>query len=70
MYAVMQQWPAEGRWVLQFIARDGGRLTSTLVPAGPDGVERNSAKMEMKMPAESDIAALLARGSKPDLARR
>ena len=65
-YAVTRQWPAEGRWVLQFIARDGQRLTSTLVAAGPNGVERNGARMAMRMPAETDIAELLAGPPKPD----
>jgi hypothetical protein len=69
-YAVMPQWPTDGRWVLQFVAKDGDRIASTLVASGPSGVERNGARSAMKMPAESDIAALLAGGSKPDVARR
>jgi hypothetical protein len=69
-YAVVRQWPAEGRWVLQFIAKEGPRLTSTLVAAGPNGIERNGARMAMRMPAEKDITELLAGASKPDMARR
>jgi hypothetical protein len=65
-YAVTQQWPAESRSVLEFIARDGQRVTSTLVASGPHGIERNNAKMAMKMPAESDVAALLAGRSKAE----
>ncbi len=59
MYAVTRQWPAQGRWVLEFIATDQGRLTSTLVSAGPAGIDRQSAKLAMRQPAEEDIAALL-----------
>jgi hypothetical protein len=69
-YAVLQQWPANGRWVLRFIAKEGERVTSTLVASGPAGVERTSAKMAMKMPSEADIAAMLAGGNKSEVARQ
>lgn len=70
MYAVTRQWPEQGRWVLQFVATDQGRITSTLVPAGPDGVDRQNAKMAMRAPAEEDIAALLAGARVSDAARK
>jgi hypothetical protein len=70
MYAVTRQWPAQGRWVLQFVATDQGRITSTLVSAGPGGIDRQSAKMAMRQPAEEDIAALLAGGRTSDVARK
>ena len=60
MYALTQQWPEQGRWVLQFVAKDDGRLTTTLVAAGPGGIERSGARMAMAPPSQSDIAALLA----------
>ncbi len=58
-YAVTQQWPSEGKWVLQFVGRDNGRVTTTLVPVGPDGVERQQAKWVMHEPAPEDVTALL-----------
>ena len=70
MYAVTQQWPAEGRWVLQFVAKDDGRLTSTLVAAGPGGIERSGAKMAMAAPSQADIAALLAGSPASEVARK
>jgi hypothetical protein len=63
-YAVTRQWPAEGRWVLQFIAHDGDRIASTLVTADTGGVERHSAKMAMKMPSDGEVAAMLNGKSK------
>jgi hypothetical protein len=69
MYSVARQWPEKGRWVLQFVARDDGRMTSTIVAAGPEGVDRGTAKMAMAEPSQSEIAALLA-GSGPEVARK
>ncbi len=61
-YAVTRQWPAEGRWVLRFVGTDHDRVTHTLVPAGPDGVHRASAKFAMTRPADSDVDRLLEAG--------
>lgn len=69
-YAVTQQWPDKGRWVLQFVAKDGARITSTLVAAGPKSVDRYGAKMAMRAPAEEDIAALLTGKSPSEPARK
>ena len=66
-YAVTQQWPDKGRWVLQFVAKDGSRITSTLVAAGPKSVDRYGAKTAMRAPSEEDLAALLATKSAPDV---
>lgn len=68
-YAITQQWPSEGRWVLQFVATDKDRITSTIVAAGASGVERNGVKYSLgRQPAEDEIAAMLA-GTK-DVARK
>jgi hypothetical protein len=67
-YAVTRQWPEKERWVLQFVATDQSRITSTLVAAGPDGIDRHNAKMAMQPPAEADLIALLTGG--PEMARK
>lgn len=67
-YAVRQQWPSEGRWVLQFIARDGDRTASTLAAASGAAVERDKAVLAMRLPSAADVSALLS--TKADLARR
>jgi len=59
MYAVARQWPAEGRWVLEFIAHDHERVTSAVVLAGPQAIERQTAKYGMNPPSADDVAALL-----------
>jgi hypothetical protein len=58
-YAVTRQWPDQGRWVLEFIGKDQGRVTTTLVVAGPGGIERQAAKMQMREPARSEVLAML-----------
>lgn len=40
MFALTQQWPKEGRWVIRLEANNGEQFTSSLVSAGPDGVDR------------------------------
>jgi len=58
-YAVTQQWPNEGTWVLEFVGKDQGRITSTLVVAKPNRIERETAKMEMREPARTEVLAML-----------
>jgi len=62
-FAITRQWPSSGRWVLQFVGREGGRVTTTLVAVGPNGVERNTAKYEMREPSKANVAAMLAHTS-------
>jgi len=59
LYAVTPQWPAEGKWVLQFTATDGTRTASALVPAGPNGVERGNARFFTRQASPGDIDAML-----------
>ncbi len=59
-YALTQQWPKEGKWVLALSANDRDqRSTYTLVNAGPEGVDRLNAKSQMKVLSKSDILAML-----------
>ncbi len=39
-FALSQQWPKEGRWVIQLVARNGEQFTNLIVAAGPQGVDR------------------------------
>ncbi len=63
MYAVARQWPAEGRWALQFVATDHDRVTSTIVRVGQGGVERATVKYRLGQPAAEDVAELLNAGT-------
>jgi hypothetical protein len=58
-YALSQQWPKEGRWVIQLVGRNGEQFTNTLIGAGPDGLDRLHAKADMKAFASSDVEAML-----------
>ena len=62
-YALSQQWPNEGRWVIELRGFENlngtPAFTNTLVSAGPDGIDRYHAKSGLKeFPAEA-IEAML-----------
>ena len=59
MFALSQQWPAEGKWVIELVARNGEQFTNSLVAAGPNGVDRLHAKANMKQFSDSDVEAML-----------
>ena len=59
MFALSQQWPKEGRWVIELVAKNGEQFTNTLVAAGPGGVDRYHAKAGMKPFGDSDVEAML-----------
>ena len=61
MYAVAQQWPSDGKWVLQFTGRYLSATTSVILTAGPEGVDRAGAKYMQGEPAREDVETLLAR---------
>ena len=58
-FALSQQWPKEGKWVIQLVGRNDELFTNTLVTAGPGGIDRLHAKSEMKAFAPSDLDAML-----------
>jgi hypothetical protein len=59
MFAIAQQWPKEGKWVIQLEGKSDGRVTSTLVTASPQGVDRLHAKSEMRTFAPKEVESLL-----------
>ena len=58
-YALSQQWPKEGKWVIQLVGRNDEQFTNTLISAGPGGIDRLHAKADMKAFAPSDVDAML-----------
>jgi hypothetical protein len=58
-FALAQQWPKEGNWVIELVARNGEQFTNTLVKAGPNGIDRYHEKADMKPFAPADVDALL-----------
>ncbi len=59
MFAITQQWPKEGRWVIRLEATNGRLFTSSLLTAGPDGVDRYHDKASHQPFSSADIEAML-----------
>jgi hypothetical protein len=59
VFALTQQWPAQGKWVIQLIGKNGEQFTNTLLAAGPKGVDRLHARADMKPFGDSDVNAML-----------
>ena len=58
MYALAQQWPKEGRWVLKLAARNGELFTNSLVTAAPNGIG-TEAKRDSREFTAADVSAML-----------
>jgi hypothetical protein len=59
MFAITQQWPKQGRWVIRLEATNGSLFTSVLASAGPDGVDRYNDKSAHRQFSSADIEAML-----------
>jgi hypothetical protein len=59
LYAIAQQWPREGKWVIKLVARNGEMFTNSLVSAGPSGIDRYNAKADMKEFPGAAVDAML-----------
>ena len=58
-FALTQQWPKQGKWVIEIAGKNAGMFTNTLVAAGPGGVDRLHAKYDMKPFTKADVEAML-----------
>jgi len=63
MFAVARQWPAEGQWTLEFVARHrtSGIVASALVNAAPEGFDRGSVKLIPGEPSPDAIDQMIAK---------
>jgi len=59
MFAIAQQWPKEGKWVIDLVGRNPDQFTNALVIAAPDGVQRTGAKYNQHEFTAADIDAML-----------
>jgi len=59
MFALAQQWPKDGKWVIELVGRNGEQFTNTLVSAGPSGIDRLHAKWDMKAFPPAAVEAML-----------
>lgn len=58
-YAAAPQWPTEGKWVLEFVAKCESRVTSAVFPATGDSVQRMQAKYFPHKPTDGELDAVL-----------
>ena len=59
VYAIGQSWPAEGKWVVQLKGTCGEQSAGAVVPMGPRGFIRESAKFFPRPATEGEIEASL-----------
>ena len=60
IYAVFQSWPADGRWVVTLKGSCGDLHAGAIVPVGPKGFIRESAKFFPRTATDKEIAESLA----------
>jgi hypothetical protein len=58
-FALTQQWPKDGKWVIELEGHNEEMYTTTLIAAGPDGLDRNHAKFEHRAFTKSEVASML-----------
>ena len=62
-YALTQQWPKEGRWVIELRGFENlngtPAFTNTVISAGPDGIDRYHARSNTRQFSEETIEAML-----------
>ena len=59
MFALTQQWPKEGRWVIQLVGKNDGMFTNSLIAAGPAGIDRFHDHASNKEFSTAEVDALL-----------
>jgi hypothetical protein len=59
VYIVSQEWPGQGAWVVNLSGTCNGAKAGALVPIGPSGFLRESAKFFPRSTTEAEIVASL-----------
>jgi hypothetical protein len=59
VYAVYQNWPPEGEWVVNLKGTCGGASAGAIIPVGPRGFVRESSKFFSRPATEAEIASSL-----------
>jgi hypothetical protein len=59
VFALPQQWPQDGKWVIELVGRNGGLFTNTLVRVGPGGLDRHNARSGSQPFTAADVQAML-----------
>jgi hypothetical protein len=58
-FALTQQWPKDGNWVIELVAHNGEQFTNSLVKAGPGGIDRYHDKADHKPFSQGDVDSML-----------
>ena len=59
-FAIAQQWPKQGKWVLRLEARNAaGQYTNSLILAGPNGIDARNDKAGPQAFTSADIDSML-----------
>jgi len=59
VYAVEQNWPPEGEWVVTLRGTCGGESAGAIIPFGPKGFIRESSKFFPRAATEAEVDASL-----------
>jgi hypothetical protein len=59
MYALAQQWPKEGQWVIRVEARNGEMYTTSLLRANSNGLDRYHNRSEHREFTTAEIDEML-----------
>ena len=59
VYAVYQNWPAEGHWVVNLKGTCAGATAGAIVPVGPKGFIRESSKFFPRPATDAEIETSL-----------
>jgi len=59
VYAVIQNWPAEGRWVVNLNGSCAGMTAGAVIPVGPKGIVRESSKLLPHAASDAEVEAAL-----------
>jgi len=59
VFALARQWPGEGRWVIQLLGHNDGVATTSVLKAGPGGLDLKSWRGEMREFTAAEIEDML-----------
>lgn len=66
MFAIIGGWPEQGRWAIQLVAREGGKVTSAIVPIEGKEVRRTRARFFQGEPPAADLERVLTQATVSD----
>jgi hypothetical protein len=59
MFALTQQWPKEGHWVIKLVGKNGEQFTNSLIASGPAGLDRFHDHANSREFSAAEVDAML-----------